>query len=255
MNSSTILRSKARHLLYSLINPLPTERLEKLLINIATQRAKSLQPADGLRFLFNIDAALYATQGKLAIAYNNGIHTKHKHTKYHDFFVERINAGETVLDIGCGNGALAYDIAEKSGAKVVGIDFNQTNINLANELHSHSLVQYKMGDALQDLPKESFDVVVLSNVLEHLPNRPNFLQQIQAQINPNHILIRVPLFEREWRVPLKKELGVEWRLDSTHETEYTVEQFQQEITEAKMSVIHQEIHWSEIWAEVQPNVS
>lgn len=255
MNSQTILRSKARNFLYSLINRLPTDRLQKLLIGVATQRAKSLQPADGLRFLFNIDAALYSTQGKLAIAYNNGIHTKHKHTKYHDFFVARINTGEKVLDIGCGNGALAYDIAEKSQAEVVGIDLSTTNIELAKQLHSHTSIEYKVGNALKDLPQETFDVVVLSNVLEHLPNRSQFLQQIQTSIKPNRVLIRVPLFEREWRVPLRRELGIEWRLDPTHETEYTVEQFEQEIAAAKMSAIHQEIHWSEIWAEVKPNVS
>jgi hypothetical protein len=69
------------------------------------------------------------------------------------------------------------------------------------------------------------------------------------------MLIRVPLFERDWRVPLKKELGVEWRLDPTHETEYTIESWAQEIEEAGLKVTHQEIRWSEIWAEAVKDVS
>jgi len=59
------------------------------------------------------------------------------------------------------------------------------------------------------------------------------------------------LFERDWRVPLKKELGVEWRLDTTHETEYTLESFKEEIANAGLSITHLEVQWGEIWAQVQ----
>jgi hypothetical protein len=65
-------------------------------------------------------------------------------------------------------------------------------------------------------------------------------------------LIRVPLFERDWRVPVKQELGVEWRLDPTHETEYTQESFAEEMKQARLTVTHQEIRWGEIWAEARP---
>ena len=74
----------------------------------------------------------------------------------------------------------------------------------------------------------------------------------KADRRPAHILIRVPLFERDWRVPLKQELGVEWRLDPTHEIEYTIESFAEEIAEAGLTVSLQEIRWGEIWAEVSP---
>lgn len=64
-------------------------------------------------------------------------------------------------------------------------------------------------------------------------------------------LIRVPLFERDWRVPLKRQLGVEWRLDPTHETEYTLESFRAEMDEAGLRVTEQMLRWGEIWAEVE----
>ena len=65
-------------------------------------------------------------------------------------------------------------------------------------------------------------------------------------------MLRVPLFEREWRVPLKKELGLEWRLDSTHETEYTLESFEEEMSRAGLRIAHLEVRWGEIWAETHP---
>jgi len=100
------------------------------------------------------------------------------------------------------------------------------------------------------LPDEKFDVVILSNVLEHLPGRPLFLRCLYETFQPERFLIRVPLFERDWRVPLKKELGVEWRLDRTHEIEYTQESFEAEIEEAGLVIAHLEVRWGEIWAEV-----
>jgi len=73
-----------------------------------------------------------------------------------------------------------------------------------------------------------------------------------TSIYPKCILIRVPLFERDWRVPMKKQLDVEWRLDATHETEYTQESFIREIADAGLCVVYQETRWGEIWAELEP---
>ena len=60
------------------------------------------------------------------------------------------------------------------------------------------------------------------------------------------------LFEREWRVPLKRELGVAWKLDPTHQTEYSIESFAEEMNEAGIGIKYQEVRWGEIWAVVVP---
>jgi len=219
---SRAVRWLARGLIMRVVNVLPEDRLRNLLAEVAVHRAQMLPPADGLRFLFGLDAALYPVHGELAVAYGGGTHTKHRHMRYHDFFVGRIRPAERVLDIGCGIGAVAYDVAEKSGAEVVGVDLSEANIATASQRYAHPRVRYLVGDALQALPGERFDVVILSNVLEHLSNRPEFLRRVRAVAQPSRFLIRVPVFERDWRVPLKRELGVEWRLDLTHETEYTL---------------------------------
>lgn len=249
------LRRLVRGFAVRIAGVLPPDRFQSLLARVTIRRARTLPPAEGLRFLFGLDAALYPVQGQLAVAYDGGIHTKHRHMRYHDFFVNRIAAGERVLDIGCGMGAVAYDVAEKAGAHVVGIDFSDENIALARERHAHQRVTYRVGDALQELPDDPFDVVILSNVLEHLPERPAFLRRVQVVARPSRFLIRVPLFERDWRVPLKQELGVEWRLDPTHETEYTLESFAEEMGAAGLRITHQQVRWGEIWAEVAPDGS
>jgi SAM-dependent methyltransferase len=231
---------------------LPTAWLESLVGLVIAGRANSLPPAEALHFLFHIDRRLYDLEGIKAIEYDGGIHTKHRHIRYHDFFVARVRPGEKVLDIGCGNGAVAHDIAEHSGATVVGIDLDAQNIAMARSRYAHPRAEYRAGNVLTDLPVERFDVVILSNVLEHLPGRSAFLRRIAEAALPSRLLIRVPLFERDWRVPLTKELGLDYRLDPTHETEYTLESFAEEMAEAGLKVVHQEVRWGEIWAEAVP---
>ncbi|MCX5874077.1 MAG: class I SAM-dependent methyltransferase [Deltaproteobacteria bacterium] len=229
------------------------EALRNLILDVVAKRVRNASPADGLMFLFQLDADLYPLQGELSVSYDGGTHTKHRHTKYHDFFINRINQGERVLDIGCGIGFLAFDIAEKSGAFVTGVDLEVKNIDIANSRFKHPRVKYLLADILTTKFDESFDVAVLSNVLEHLPERPEFLRAMVNAIKPSRILLRVPVFERDWRVPLKEELGIDYRLDQTHYTEYTLESFSDEIAAAGLKMTHQECRWSEIWAEVTPS--
>ena len=217
---------------------------------ISVTRSALLSPEEALRFLFMQDAYLYSQQSVQSIRYGQGQHSKHRHTGYHTFFINRLTPGQRVLDIGCGLGALAFDMAKKGGVWVVGIELEADKIVQATQRYSHERVEFRVGDVLRVLQPESFDVVVLSNVLEHLPNRADFLNQVAQKTQSKRFLIRVPLFERDWRVPLKKEVGSEWRLDTTHHTEYTQESFAEEMEVSGLCIAHQEIRWGEIWAEV-----
>ena len=205
-----------------------------------------------LRFFLYLDQKLYSLHGRLAIAYDGGVHVKHRLTGYHDFFVGRVRAGEQVLDIGCGTGAVAHDLAARAEVDVDGIDLDVNNIEEARQRHAHTRVRYYVGDVLANLPKKTYDVVILSNVLEHLSDRAAFLRSVQRQAGAARILIRVPVFERDWRVPLKRELGLEWRLDPSHQIEYTLETFAEEMAAADLDIVHQEVRWGEIWAETRP---
>lgn len=232
--------------------PLRRSLLVDLIVWIVNFRTKTLSAQEAARFLMLLDNKLYPFQGIAAVRYGNGLHTKHRHMKYHDFFVNRIRNNENVLDVGCGIGAVAHAVATRSGAKVTGIDLAQNNIEKACAEFSNDNVTYIVGDALTDLPLGRFDVVILSNVLEHIEKRVDFLRQLCLAAAPQRLLIRVPLFERDWRVPLKKELGLDYRLDATHYTEYTHESFRQEMAAAGLSITHLESRWGEIWAEAVP---
>jgi Methylase involved in ubiquinone/menaquinone biosynthesis len=244
--------SKWKLPIIDLIIALPGIKFEETMTCLVTKKIEVMQPERALVFLFNLDQIIYQLESKKATQFERGIHPKHRLMNYHDFFVKRLFASDRVIDIGCGNGALTYDIARLAGSEVLGIDINQKSITYAKQHYEHPKTKFMHGDALCDLPDNNFDVVVLSNVLEHIANRPEFLQRICQVIKPSRFLIRVPLFEREWRVPLRKELDVEWRLDPTHKTEYTIESFEEEMREAGLLIQHLEVRWGEIWSELSP---
>jgi SAM-dependent methyltransferase len=200
---------------------LSTQNVQRMLLTLMRGRLAELDPVEALRFLFHLDKEIYSLEGVQAVSYGGGTHTKHRHTGYHDFFVSRIGKEDRVLDVGCGNGALSHDIAVRSGAEVLALDLSTESIIEASGRYPHPRVTYLAGNIMEEPVPGTFDVVVLSNVLEHVADRAGFLARIRETAGPSRWLIRVPLFERDWRVPLRMELGMEWRLDPTHETEYT----------------------------------
>ena len=215
--------------------------------------AKRLEAGKRAAFLAELDTFVYSMQGEAAIAAAGGIHPKHDLMRYHDFFVERVSSGERVLDLGCGIGALATSIASRSGASVTGIDWSEKNLERARDVvaRADGRVRLVHGDITKDRAPGEFDVVVLSNVLEHISERPERLRRWSEWYGSPRFLIRVPAFDREWRVPWKKALGVEWRLDLTHETEYTMEQLERELEEAGLTLDSVSTRWGEYYAQAR----
>ncbi len=202
-----------------------------------------------LRLCLHFSNFLYKLISFLAIKSEGGEHPKHRLLQYHNFFLGNIQEKDTVLDIGCGSGSLAYDLAGKA-QRVLGIDIEEKNIEGAKKKYSRDNITYVVGDATKDLTDEKFDVIVLSNVLEHIEHREDFLKGIKGIAQT--YLIRVPMFTRDWIPLYKKELGIEWRLDLTHYTEFTKESFYQEIERAGYTVESFSVQFGEIWAVVKP---
>ena len=236
--------------LFKIIRP---DKMTAVLVGLIKRYSLSKSPKESLKFLLSLNNSLYTFTGQESCRYGGGIHTKHKHIKYHDFFIKNVNSGETVLDIGCGNGFLAFDVASQvEDVELTGIDMNETNILFAKSSYHHPGLRFYLGNALTDLPGKTFDVVILSNVLEHIEKRVEFLKDIKRIISPNRLLLRVPLFERDWRVPLMEELGIDYRLDPTHFVEYVYEDFESEVRLGGFSITEKEFRWGEAWCVAIP---
>lgn len=187
----------------------------------------------------------YKVVSFLAIKLNNGEHPKHKIINYHEFFTSNISPEDCVLDIGCGSGEVARDLSLKA-KEVFAIDIEEKNILKAQKNNTAQNTTFIAGDATTyDFQKE-FDAIILSNVLEHIENRVDFLKKIK-KLSPK-ILIRVPLLTRDWLSVYKKNMGLEYRLDTTHYVEYTEELFEEEMEEAGMKIEKFYVKFGELYA-------
>ena len=84
------------------------------------------------KFALSLHSFSYKVASRLSIKVEGGIHPKHRLMDYHKFFVDNVTQDDTVLDLGCGNGALTFDVAQRA-KKVVGLDMNEKEIKIADE--------------------------------------------------------------------------------------------------------------------------
>lgn len=204
--------------------------------------------ADKLLTLFiRLNNYSYSKISSLVVIANNGLHPKHAIMNYHKFFVDNISPKDTVLDIGCGNGANAFDISQKAKS-LTGIDISKQNISYANAHYRKDNLRFIHGDVLTYRFSEIFNKVILSNVLEHIDNRIAFLKSIHRTTNT--VLIRVPMLTRDWLAVYKKAQGLEYRLDKTHYIEYTTDILKKELNQSGWKLFTYSIQFGELWGVV-----
>lgn len=214
--------------------------------------ARRRDPSEALRAVLALHDELFRRIDVLAVQLDGGVHAKHRIMRYHDFFVDRVHEGESVLDVGCGKAELAHDLVERAGANVTGIDVNRSSLDFARERFASDRLQLLEADARTWEPGRSFDVIILSNVLEHIADRVGLLRRLATVARPKRFLVRVPVLERDWAVGLRRDLGIFHFSDPTHETEYDREQLVSELDAAGLETTEIVQRWGELWAVAEP---
>jgi 2-polyprenyl-3-methyl-5-hydroxy-6-metoxy-1,4-benzoquinol methylase len=100
---------------------------------------------------------------------------------------------KTVLDIGCGTGAhLTHPLAEcHSQINFVGIDSDVASIDYANETHKLPNLEFSID--LADYQGRSFELIIASEVLEHVENPVALLGQIKSSLaEGGKVILTVP---------------------------------------------------------------
>jgi 2-polyprenyl-3-methyl-5-hydroxy-6-metoxy-1,4-benzoquinol methylase len=97
----------------------------------------------------------------------------------------------SVLDIGCGNGSqLAIPLARDPGLRMTGIDPDAASIEHGKRLARSSTSLNFICASIEDLPDDNrFDVIILSEVLEHLDQPDEMLRYAKRLLQNNGILI------------------------------------------------------------------
>ncbi|HBG27234.1 MAG: hypothetical protein A2Y10_12460 [Planctomycetes bacterium GWF2_41_51] len=206
------------------------------------------------RTVLNLHSKLYTVASIYSKRNNGGRHPKHDIINYTKWFCDHIEVGWVVLDIGSHFGSMVQGMATKADF-VYGIEINKHNYSQAMKENSKKNVKYIHDDAMNfDYSKlPGIDCVTLSNVLEHISDRIVFLKTLVNNVKWSdrglkQFLIRVPAIERDWISVYKKQKGVKWKLDNSHDTEYTLEQFYDEMNKANLRVIDCRLRFGEIYS-------
>jgi SAM-dependent methyltransferase len=96
-----------------------------------------------------------------------------------------------LLDVGCGNGARLIEFAER-GWQVFGTDVSTRAIDAARRTVPNGVFLEGELEAI-DLPPESFDIIRMDNVLEHVPEPEPLLHRCRELLNPQgRLYVYVP---------------------------------------------------------------
>lgn len=184
-----------------------------------------------------------------------GDHPKHEIIRYENWFANLVTTSDVVLDIGCKYGQMTYALSKKAHF-VYGIELEKKGLDVAKSKNNNENIEYLLGDAtIYDYQQlKPISVVTLSNVLEHIDNRIDFLSKLNNQLNwfsdsSKRILIRVPTIERDWIPLAAKKVGIDSRLDSTHFIEFTALELLMELRDSGINIISMESRFGEFYVE------
>jgi ubiquinone/menaquinone biosynthesis C-methylase UbiE len=116
------------------------------------------------------------------------------------FYLEKVVSmlkpfkGEKLLDIGCGDGRLCYELRSEDVA-VHGIDYSRRALGFAAVMNPQS--EFRIGDITKRLPysENAFDLAVMIETLEHIPpdKVSHAMDELHRVLKPcGRVVITVP---------------------------------------------------------------
>ncbi|MFC4528480.1 class I SAM-dependent methyltransferase [Dyella halodurans] len=120
-----------------------------------------------------------------------------------------------VLNVGCSTGIID-EVLSSRAREVTGIDIDVHAITLAAQRCSKPNTTFKVGDAMAlDFPDASMDVVICSQVYEHVPNPAKMMDEIYRVLATGGVCYfaatnRLCVMEQHYKLPFLSIIPVSW---------------------------------------------
>jgi 2-polyprenyl-3-methyl-5-hydroxy-6-metoxy-1,4-benzoquinol methylase len=110
-------------------------------------------------------------------------------------FIEQtltIRQGMKVLEIGCGEGGVLKPFMDR-GCQCLGVDLDPPRIDIANQVYFSEVQAGKVKFILKNVYdadfvatyNHHFDLIVLKDTIEHVPNQEGFIPHLKQLLAPN----------------------------------------------------------------------
>ena len=142
-----------------------------------------------------------------------------------------------LVDLGCSDGSLTSEF-KKQGHHVIGVDLNHHH---GVEDNVDSFIQCNLDDGLPASLQDKIDIVVCADVLEHVRNPQQILEQLRPNMNHGGVVIAsIPNFGH-WYPRIRTALGLfdydrRGILDDTHVRFFTRRSFERTARSAGYNV-------------------
>jgi 2-polyprenyl-3-methyl-5-hydroxy-6-metoxy-1,4-benzoquinol methylase len=125
------------------------------------------------------------------------------------------------LELGCGDGAFSGIVKEEFGAEVWGVEINEESARIASE-KLDKVINCEAQEAVDKLPDNYFDCIILFDILEHLIDPYSLLSAIKRKLTKDGVVAASIPNVRFYRSFVKLVVHGEWDyedhgiLDITH---------------------------------------
>jgi len=104
--------------------------------------------------------------------------------------VTKLDGVQSICDLGCGNGHITGRLAAL-GYRVTGVDASASGIQIARRAYPNAEFVHALID--RDLNLGQFDLVISSDVIEHLYRPADLLEAMASLLKPGgHVLVGTP---------------------------------------------------------------
>jgi 2-polyprenyl-3-methyl-5-hydroxy-6-metoxy-1,4-benzoquinol methylase len=118
------------------------------------------------------------------------------------FLFEHLDAASRVLDVGCGEGRFAAELAQ-AGIGVVGIDVAEEPLRRARLKYPSLDLRIVPAEGPWPLPDASFDLVWAGETIEHVADTPGWLCEVRRLLRPGaRLILSTPAHGRVTRLRL-----------------------------------------------------
>ena len=134
------------------------------------------------------------------------------------------NEQDKILDVGCGTGMMLKALLERGN--VWGLDTSEKAVRYSAEKAPGA--RMILGSFPRDLPRDSFDIITVLDVLEHIDEDAKALAALKGVLAPDGIaVITVPAYQWLW---------TNHDLANEHKRRYTVPELKQKILDAGLTI-------------------
>ena len=171
--------------------------------------------------------------------------------------LDKLPAGTTVLDVGCGFGGSSRIMAQNYGFNATGITLSPKQAQRANDLTPEGVTaKFMVNDALaMTFPDNSFDVVWSVEAGPHMPDKMKYAEEMMRVLKPGGILVVADWNQRDdrqiplnwWEKPVMRQLLDQW----SHPSFSSIERFSEQIAET--GLVNGEVRTADWTEETLPS--